>query len=1543
MGVVGRCVLKLLLECALVSVCPRLDAQTVVLGGSFTGNTLDSGWTVGGSGFTPVLTASSAGGNIDSSGSGWLRLTSAGGNQATYAYDTTSFVSKNATITASFNYVSYGGTGADGITFFLADASKTFGVGAYGGSLGYAQKTVAGDGGADINGMNGGYIGLGIDEFGNYSNPTEGREGGIGFYADNVSVRGPGDGLTGYDYLGGTGSLPTSLDSPGSGTRPTETTYKIVITATNQLTVFADFGATGNFVTLYSIDLSGYARPDELIMGFTGSTGGSTNIHEVQNVALSSVVANLWTNAEGDSKWGTGNDWYGDPSGQVPESYADVLLDNTYVDSAQTIDVATNRIIRSLQIDAPFGYTLNNGALTFNDGGIAGPVGIFVSQTHGSATHTINSALSLNQDIEIKNNSAGSLNLGGNVATGGHEIAFDGSGVTTLTGVVSGSGSIAQTGTGTTTLSGNNTYSGGTAITAGRLNANHANALGSGTVGLAGGNLGSTNASSVNNTISLTASSGLSGITTTGTLTQTGGSYTLAMDGATHAGGLNLSNNNTGRTLTVQVADGTSTISGVIANGGSSAGNLTKTGTGKLVLSGNNTFSGSLDINEGTVSLGGSDRLSDSVDVTISSSGVFDLNGFSERIDNLTASGGGASINFGSSSGANTLLFDYYTAPSSGVLIINNWEDDLDVLATRYNNQDSINDGGIYISGYGVADYDGTVNVYGGSRYLLRPVIATEKEWDGSDSDEWTNNKDNNWTTPGEPSTTQIALFDDLGIGRSTVSFERDDTIAGIRFGAGATVGYTINGNNSNRTLTLTGTVPYIQQQSAQTQTINIQRLTLGATTVADITGAGDLVLNSSIRGTAALIKDGNGAGKLVLGGSTDSIFTGGVYINNGIVEARKDSALGTGATTIYSGATLQLSNNIDISENITLSGVGVGGDGAINNLSGDNELSGNLSLTAATRVESAQDTLDISGTVTGSGRTLTLGGAGNINLSGVVGTGTGGVTVDGTGTVTLSGNSANTYTGDTTVTGGTLALSKSNNTVAVAGDLVIAGGAVSQTASGQIGASTTVTLTAGSYTLSGSGSVNQTIRKMDTSTGTTVSIGTSDTLTLSGSGVSNINGVISGDGSLVTAGTGSVYLGGANTYTGGSTIGSVVTAANSASLGDGAVAINSGGNLQVQGGISMANNFTLNGTGTGSNDGTFQNIAGNNAVTGGVTLAGNTRIQSDSGTLTLAGNTALGTRTLNVGGSGNTTLSGVVSGTGTTAITKDGTGTLTLAGSSANTFSGGLQLNHGTVVLNKGAGTNAIANGPITVGDGVGAYDSATLRWAQSNQLPDSATITLNSDGALDLNGRSETLAAVNGNGHIMIGTGQLIVGSGDADMTFSGVLSGSDGGVFTKTGDGTLTFSSDTRNGGEITFGGEFNLNGGTLALDDIDFTVATLRLTGDAIIDFGGNSTLTVGTLIIELGAGQQVTITSWEEWMDYFYADSVQNGDGTEIPDFDTRGDAPLNHIVFAGWNGSNTKWAEWNNEITPVPEPAETGALLVGGLVGLVAFRRRLRA
>lgn len=104
---------------------------------SFTG-TSAPGWVFGGSNYMPNLTAASG---VDTPGNGWLRLTDNGTQRATYALLDEQMFSVNAQIQITFEYATWNGTGADGVTFFLVDGSvnaNTFIPGAYGGSLGYA-------------------------------------------------------------------------------------------------------------------------------------------------------------------------------------------------------------------------------------------------------------------------------------------------------------------------------------------------------------------------------------------------------------------------------------------------------------------------------------------------------------------------------------------------------------------------------------------------------------------------------------------------------------------------------------------------------------------------------------------------------------------------------------------------------------------------------------------------------------------------------------------------------------------------------------------------------------------------------------------------------------------------------------------------------------------------------------------------------------------------------------------------------------------------------------------------------------------------------------------------------------------------------------------------------------------------------------------------------------------------------------------------------------------------------------------------------------
>ncbi len=1480
----------LLLTTALVSVA----RSQVVLTETFTNSaTTNPAWTFAGTNFTPFLTS----GSPDPAGNGWLRLTSTGNNQATSAYFNNAFTAANATVYASFDYVSWGGSGADGLVFFLFDGSKTFGVGADGGSIGYAQKT-------GVNGMNGGYLGVAVDEFGNFSNPTEGRSGGIGFTPDAFAVRGPGTGQTGYDYLGGTGSLSTSIDTPSVGTRPTQiNTIQLLLSPTNQLTVTLQQGGT-SAQTVLSMDLSGYARPDTLKFGFASGTGGQTNYHDVRNLNVTTLVANLWDGGAGDGQWSSGNNW--NPN-IVPSAGADILLDNTHVSTAQTIATGSNRTVRSLQIDAPFSYTVNNNTLTFDAGSVPGFTGIAVTQTRGAADHTINSGLALNNDIGIRQNSTGLLSLSGPIALGSHTATFDGTGTTTATGVISGTGDIAKSQSGTVNLNAANTYSGGTTVSGGTLSTNNNSGFGTGTIVLNGGTIASTAANTINNVVTLSGNGGISGLTVSNTLTQTSGNRILNLDQSTLAGTVNLSNNNTGRTLTTQVDAGTSTISGVIANGGSGAGSLTKTGFGTLVLSGANTYTGTTRINEGVIQLGGSDRLADTSTLNLAG-GTLNLNGSSERIGNLTFSNSGT-LDFGAAAGANSFLFANTTGSPSGVLSISNWQTGSDVIASSTGLSATVLDQ-FYFVGYGAGSTQGaaiTVGSYGSGWLPITPNTGGWTTWDsGAGNNRWTRganwspNLADNWTSG---TSTKVAF----GTGtQTTVDLEANRTINAMRFDAGS-ASFNI-GNSQNDTLTFSGpnagSVAFIQQNSANSQSLTMGTINLARNTVVDMAGAGNLTVSSVLTGTANLVKENTG-GTLILTGNSTAGYTGNIFVNAGTLQIQHGGALGTqtattnlnfttGNTTILDGGTLELSGTISTAENITVTGAGVGGNGAIKAVSGTGTLTGTTTLSGSTAIgATAGNTLSIA-TINATNQHLTTTGAGNVTLAGAITTGTGTVTINSTGTTTMSG-AANTYSGVTTVNAGTLVLNKASGTNSIgAGGLVIGDGSGTDTvrlgASNQISDSARVTInSSGVFDLSGQ---TESILALEGSAGAAVTLG-AGTLNLTGSSQTAYDGTFSGSGTLNKSGTGKLSLSAGSSGLSGpvNLSGGILNLSGTATniLGTGAVTVSGAGNLEMQGGVTLANALTLNSNGTGANDGAIQNVAGNNTLSGAVTLSGASRIQSDAGTLTVSNTVALGANTLNVGGTATTVLAGAISGTG--GLTKDGSGTLVLSG--ANTFTGNIAVNTGLLQL----GANHV--------------------------VPNGASVSLAAGTTLDLNGKIDSFASLSG-------AGTLLMNGGDLTLTGSSTFGGSISGT------GTISITNSLTLGGVLNDPGLTINLGGTLNLGAFSNTAGTLNLTGNSVLDFGNATATTFNLTNLNLN-GYTLTINNWVNSVDYFYA---QNWSGAVQ---DTRGTAPMNQVTFTPWSNNATVWQSFDKQITPAPEPSTYGAIFIGlSLAGLGVRRWQTR-
>ncbi len=330
--------------------------------------------------------------------------------------------------------------------------------------------------------------------------------------------------------------------------------------------------------------------------------------------------------------------------------------------------------------------------------------------------------------------------------------------------------------------------------------------------------------------------------------------------------------------------------------------------------------------------------------------------------------------------------------------------------------------------------------------------------------------------------------------------------------------------------------------------------------------------------------------------------------------------------------------------------------------------------------------------------------------------------------------------------------------------------------------------------------------------------------------GTATINPVISGASAITKTGAGSVFLGGSNTYSGGTTINAGAMVANVAANGFGTGAITLGGGTLGFGTIS------------GSTAGVF--LGNNVTVNSASTITSSQRSNGFSGTLSGAGNVAL-----------NITNSGVFTPSASWA---NYTGTLTVAPTSGTA---GFRLNTGfvgpttgTVNLNSGVtlSSSPSTNGTLiyTFGSlngaagslitGSGAQGSGTIVYSvgdanlnntiastisngTSATIPVRVGITKTGTGILTLTGTNTytgtttisggTLRIGDGTTNGSIDTSANIVDNATlvynrtagSSFTYGNVISGT--GVVTKTGGGTQTLT------GANTFTGNVNVNGGTL----------------------------------------------------------------------------------------------------------------------------------
>lgn len=222
---------------------------------------------------------------------GRLRLTDDSPEVSTGATIQRTFPAANNLISVTFKYYGYSSKstrGADGIALILSDARVTPQPGAFGGSLGYAQKT-------GISGFAGGWLGIGFDEFGNYSNESEGRIGGVGSRSDTIAIRGSENSSFPYRYLTGVGA--GEIDNDGSTTRASPGhLYRVTIDSRERgktlVTVERDTRGNGrNYQTLISAyDVQAHSSqasvPENFWLSFTGSTGSYVNNHELDDLQV---------------------------------------------------------------------------------------------------------------------------------------------------------------------------------------------------------------------------------------------------------------------------------------------------------------------------------------------------------------------------------------------------------------------------------------------------------------------------------------------------------------------------------------------------------------------------------------------------------------------------------------------------------------------------------------------------------------------------------------------------------------------------------------------------------------------------------------------------------------------------------------------------------------------------------------------------------------------------------------------------------------------------------------------------------------------------------------------------------------------------------------------------------------------------------------------------------------------------------------------------------------------------------------------------------
>jgi autotransporter-associated beta strand protein len=700
-----------------------------------------------------------------------------------------------------------------------------------------------------------------------------------------------------------------------------------------------------------------------------------------------------------------------------------------------------------------------------------------------------------------------------------------------------------------------------------------------------------------------------------------------------------------------------SSFAGVITG----TGGLFKVGTGTLTLTGGNTYSGGTTVSGGrlvgdTTSLQG--NILDNAQLEFNQNTAGTYGGVISGSGSLIKSGGGTltltganTYSGGTTVNGGTLQGDTTTLQGD---IVNNAAVSFNQTADGIYTGSMSGTGALVKNGGATLTLAGANTQSGGTVIQAGTVIGTATSFGGGIL--------NNAT----------AVFDQIS----------DATFGGTIAGSGTLV------KSGSGALTLTGTSTYSGGTLITDGTLigSTQSLRGTITNDAQLTFAQnfDGTFTGSIGGTGALFKTGTGTAFL----SGTSTYTGGTTVNGGILAGTTSSLQGN----ILNNAGVEFAQSGDGTFAGTMSGTGTlfkSGAGTLT-LAGANSFTGGTVVTGGA-IALAQDSalgaaasrvwlgdLASSGTLeftNGAGlsslRAFTLEtGGGVFNTTGAPVTlageidGSGGLTKIGAGVLELA--HTNSYTGTTLVSGGTLRAGAAN-AFGNGGALQIEGGTVDLNGFAQSVSSLTG---AGDIAL-GSG---------------TLTAGVNDTSSVFG-------GAISGGGLLVKAGSGTLLLTGANSYSGGTQVLGGVLAGDTSSLqgdivNDATVLFDQNAAGTYAGAMSGSGILMKSGSG-------LLTLTGNNTYSGGTVIAGGGIFATASG---LSG-PILNNGTLTFGGSSNGVFNGLIGGTG--SVTKAGTGTMTMNGLQALT--GTTSVTQGTLVMNGGTvGSVDVAPGATLLVNGL-------------------------------------------------------------------------------------------------------------------------------------------------------------------------------------------------------------------------------------------------